>query len=821
MDRRKCDEFTRSTLRGDLDDVVYTKHHMDENEIGIPGYWSENKQPRFVLIEGAPGVGKTTFSEKFCYKWSQGQVLTNHRQLVLLPLRDNRVRSAMSLSDLFQHPQLQQAIAEEVESSGGEGVALWLEAWDELGEEMRNDSSIFLDLVHGHVLPNATVIVTSRPWATKNLRENASIKLHQHVEIVSTPSIQFNRVLREGKWLSQIHGLCEPETHREAKFIDYVNNNPSIKAAMHTPVTADIVAEVFQWSRDTESTLPTTMTQLYTAFTCKLLMQHLSSRKEEGSKSGKIRSLEEVPADMKGRLLEMCRLAWEGIVEQQLTFSSDVVGGDTLGLMHGVRELYGEEDGQLSYHFIHLTLQEFLSAYHITQLQLDTQEQVIREHVGTGHLNMVVRFYFGLTKPSHFTTGMISEHLSDGATAYHWLFEASSVETFTEELGSEREVLVESSYSWSPLDYYVVGHSVAHYQFLWELYCSCASMGDEEMEMFSRGMASSAGGAWNGKIVCEFSGNDISLEGVKWFVKIPLPLAGQIDMLDFTHNKLDVNALNAFSEFVPKLAKLQELSVRGNPIGKGGAVEVLKCLHQCKTPLKELKLSNTGVGEEDCAQLALLIANTDSLEVLDIGGNSLSSNSVASIMEGLLQNSTIRLQRLYMGGSHFSEENWMSLASLLQQAECQFRELDIRECNISGEGAVHLAAVLTNNHSLAELYISRNPIGDIGATAFGDTVRNNTALSTLELDMCEITSEGCVQLAVGLTENTKLQVLLMRDNHVGVEGAKALSKAREENKTLRHLSLRGDDSLGEGVDSLLASLQNNTTLQMLGNTSVQ
>ena len=33
---------------------------------------------------------------------------------------------------------------------------------------------------------------------------------------------------------------------------------------MHTPVTADIVAEVFQWSRDTDHT----MTQPYTAFTC-------------------------------------------------------------------------------------------------------------------------------------------------------------------------------------------------------------------------------------------------------------------------------------------------------------------------------------------------------------------------------------------------------------------------------------------------------------------------------------------------------------------------------------------------------------------------
>ena len=797
--RRAHDKYTRNTLRGDQDDVAYTKEHMDESELGTPTYKPEYKKPRFVLIEGAPGVGKATFSEQFCYKWSQGQVLTNHRLLVLLPLRDNRVRSARNVSDLFQHPQLQQAIAEEVESSGGEGVALWLEAWDELGEGMRNNSSIFLDLVHGRVLPKATVIITGRPWATKNLTENTSIKLDQHVEIVSTPSIQFSRVLKEDRI----------EDDARSKFIDYVNDNPSIKAAMHTPVTADIVAEVFQWSRDAESTPPTTMTQLYTAFTCKLLLQHLSSHKEEGSKSEKITSLEEIPADMKGRLLEMCRLAWEGIVEQQLTFNSDVVGGDTLGLMHGVRELYGGEDGQLSYHFIHVTLQEFLSAYHITQLPPEKQEQVIREHVRTGHLNRVVRFYFGLTKPNHFTAKMISKHLHnrDESTAYHWLFEVGDVKTATDVLGFIWSVHVRPSYNWSPLDYYMLGHSVARYQLHWKLDCRHTHLiRGEEMEMLSKGMASSTRGEWKGKIEFNFHWCDITLEGVKCFMKIPLPIAGQISKLEF---KMDGNALDAFCEFIPKLTKLQVLSLRSYHIGKGGAVEVLKRLHNCKTPLKKLKL-DLELGEEACAQLALLIANTDTLEKLDIGDKKL---GVASIMEGLLQNSTI--QHLSIDGSHFSEENCMSLASLLQQPKCQFKQLDISQCNISGEGAVQLAAALTNNHTLTYLELSDNPIGDIGAAAFGGMVRNNTALTTLHLNRCGITSEGCVQLAAGLTENGTLGSLRMSRNHVGMEGAKALSKVIEKNKTLRWLSLWDDDSLGEGVDSLLGSVLNNTTLQEL------
>ena len=749
VDQSELDKFSKSTLRGDLDDVVYTKHHTTQDEIGHPTWLSNDKQPRLILIEGAPGVGITTFSGEFCHEWSQGKLLSDHKLLVLLPLRDNRVKSARNVSDLFQHPQLQQAIAEQVERSGGDGVALWLEAWDELQENKRQKSSLFLDLVHGRVLPKATVIITSRPWATHNLKATSS-GIDQHIEIVSTPAIQFSRILSQDK--------VRPDVR--AKLRDYVDKNPSVKAAMHTPVTADIVAEVFQWSQDTESPPPRTTTQLYARLTCKLL-----SGKAEGQKPGRMGSLEEVAAERKGGFLKMCRLAWEGIIKQQLTFSSDVVsalGGDTLGLTHKVKELHGGEDGQFSYHFIHLTLQEFLSAYHITQLPQDKQDQVIRKHIEIGHLNMVVRFYFGLTQPNHFTSAMIyiSEHLfkkySFQATAYHWLFEAC--DGVPEGLRSNKEVHVRSSYSWNPLDYYAVGHCISHYQFQWELDFNHASMGDEGFEMICKGMASNTKTTHSGEMEGDFSSNHITSDGLKWFLEIPIQLLQQMKKLDFSFNELDGPALTTFCGAIPNLTHLQVLTLQGNPIGKGGAVEVLKCLYHYKTPLKELDLEDTGVGEEDCAQLALLI----DLEVLVIGYNSLSSNSV----EGLLQNSTI--QKLQMEDSHLSEENCVSLSSLLQQSVCQLRELDISGCDISSEGAVHLGTGLTNNHSLTTLRIGFNPIGDIGAAALGDMIRESTVLETLHMHNCEITSQGFVQLATGLISNTSLKTLKLDGNHCGM-----------------------------------------------------
>ena len=866
--KKELDSFSKSTLRGDQDDVVYFKHHMGQDEIGHARL-TDVKKPRLILIEGAPGVGKTTFSGEFCYKWSQGELLDD-KLLVLLPLRDNRIKSAKNVSDLFQHRQLKQEITEQVESNGGEGVALWLEAWDELEEEKRKHSSVFLNLVRGRVLPKATIIVTSRPWATEKLKA-VSTGIDQHIEIISTPKIQFSRILNEDIVRSDVRD----------NLIDYVKNNPSIKAAMHTPVTANIITEVFQWSQDTESPPPRTTTQLYATLTRKLL-----SGKAEGQKSG---TLEEVAAKRKGGLLKMCRLAWEGIIKQQLTFSErDVfaaLGEDTLGLMHKVRELYGEEDSQFSYDFIHLTLQEFLSAYHITQLPQDRQDQVIRDHIKIDHLNMVVRFYFGLTKPSKFTSAMISEQLSDDkrkATAYHWLFEAgdvvtkelkeysvssleeaslalSSVESIEESVESNKEVSassvesieesvepnkevsvsslelieesvepnkevsvsslelnkevsVSSSYSWNPLDYYVVGYCISRYQNQWKLNFNNTSMGDDGMEMLSKGMASNTT-THSGEIEGNFRRNQITSEGLKWFLDIPKQLLQQIKKLDFGGDKLDSPALKIFCEAVPNMTNLKELCLSSNPIGNGGIVEALKCLRHYKTPLKKLDLAITEIGEEDCAELAKLTVLKD----LDVGGNQLSSISIASIADGQLQNSTI--QKLHMSDSKLSEENCISLSSLLEQSECQLSQLNVSLCGITSEGAVHLGRALTKNHSLKKLDIMENPMGDKGAAAFGGMIRDNTVLETLYLSSCEIMSGGFVQLAAGLTSNVSLKTLWIGSNTFGVEGAKAIGDMIGKNKTLHVLALQRDKSeesleimKEEAIPVIMAGLQKNTTL---------
>ena len=85
--RQHADHFTKRYIRGDLDDVdyskgvVYKKSPMKLSELDV----RDTKQ-QVVLLEGAPGVGKTTFSWEFSKKWSRGEILQDHSLLkVVLP----------------------------------------------------------------------------------------------------------------------------------------------------------------------------------------------------------------------------------------------------------------------------------------------------------------------------------------------------------------------------------------------------------------------------------------------------------------------------------------------------------------------------------------------------------------------------------------------------------------------------------------------------------------------------------------------------------------------------------------------------------------
>ena len=59
---------------------------------------------RFILVEGPPGIGKSTFAWEVCRRWDEIESLRDYHTVVLLKLREKWVLNATSLSDLFRYP---------------------------------------------------------------------------------------------------------------------------------------------------------------------------------------------------------------------------------------------------------------------------------------------------------------------------------------------------------------------------------------------------------------------------------------------------------------------------------------------------------------------------------------------------------------------------------------------------------------------------------------------------------------------------------------------------------------------------------------------
>ena len=116
-----------------------------------------------ILIEGHPGIGKTTLAKQMCLQWANNQLLTSDKLLLLLMLRDSNVQKITSTEQLVKYTQSTdqvQCVLSYLQDNNGVGVTLIIEGFDELSSELRQ-TSFFRKVIEGDVLYNARVVVTS------------------------------------------------------------------------------------------------------------------------------------------------------------------------------------------------------------------------------------------------------------------------------------------------------------------------------------------------------------------------------------------------------------------------------------------------------------------------------------------------------------------------------------------------------------------------------------------------------------------------------------------------------------------------------------
>ena len=122
-----------------------------------------------------------------------------------------------------------------------------IDGWHELPTELLVKDSFFLDLVQGQELPDATVVVTSRPYASEVIVTKYQDHIFQHIEIIGFSKDNVLAYMRSsaGNDAQLLQGLQT-----------YISCYPHIRSMMYNPLNAAIVVEVYKNSWTEESTIP-------------------------------------------------------------------------------------------------------------------------------------------------------------------------------------------------------------------------------------------------------------------------------------------------------------------------------------------------------------------------------------------------------------------------------------------------------------------------------------------------------------------------------------------------------------------------------------
>ena len=151
-----------------------------------------------------------------------------------------------------------------------------------------------------------------------------------------------------------------------------------------------------------DSFLPETETEFYQDFTLSSLVRSMHKSSE---KKAKPTSLDQLPPKEKLYFDRICHLAFEATVKSRQVFRKSEISSicdegsmndkESPGLLV-IDRYFAKFDVNETYSFLHLTLQEYLSAFHIAGCDDNKQVTIITSHSHLKHLYVVWCFLFGM-----------------------------------------------------------------------------------------------------------------------------------------------------------------------------------------------------------------------------------------------------------------------------------------------------------------------------------------------------------------------------------------------------------------------------------------
>ena len=348
---------------------------------------------KVVLVEGVAGSGKSWYA---CKEWASGRLFDDIKLLICVSLSDNDIRCAMELADLIPHPnmEMRQAVAKAIAKEGGRGTCFILDSCDE-APRLSRDSFLFRFIagIGGKSFLNYTrIVLTSRPGIPLDVLKCA--------QVMSKVVVKGFKSLKEF-----IDTTLTINSAKRGQVLEVLEMKPELESLCHLPLHAVILVHLFDFFE--ENNIPTTRTGLFYPLMCNFLIRHMHVAKRQAeAELGTIRDLAtDLPQEEYLALCKISKFAYDSIIDSHTlitpvmlkTAGIDPTPDNTFGFlqMHHKITMYGPAN---LYSFPHFSLQEFLAAFHITQLEKHDQIIAFERIFKQNPLSAVLSFYAGLTR---------------------------------------------------------------------------------------------------------------------------------------------------------------------------------------------------------------------------------------------------------------------------------------------------------------------------------------------------------------------------------------------------------------------------------------
>ena len=595
--------------------------------------------------------------------WAEQGILQKYELVLLVYLRDPTVQKMSSLKELFQYFCKHHMEGDEVAmcikhifSNHGKTLTLLIDGYDELPEELR-DNSLIADILNRQVLPDCGLVVSSRPHASVLLRKQATLR----VDILGFTEEQRKHYIE--------HSLNDQSQIKQ--LTTYLEQHVIISSLCYVPF--NIVLLLFLYKQG--APLPNNATKLYNIFICLTIRRNLTKYGITAKQS--ITDINNLPEPYGKFIQQLSKLSLQALNNNQLIFTLDQIKQfypqvesipgalNAFGLLQAIEHVSIFQT-TTTFNFLHLSVQEFLAANHITTLTPDEELSILKQYFWSDSHSNMFTIYITLTKGQRpafrkFLSGgddsiaIHSKFLNDKLKCIH-LYRC-----FNEASGDDRVCrTIESKFSYGIMDFHYTTLSTNDIENI-AAFLTCCSIKQWKVLDLSDRHIRDAGLHIIHRIITPSSitieklflqGNNLSSSSDGCFTDIVITCG--VKVLDISKNKTIGQTEEFFSTILSSPSSMIEsLDIHGINLSTRAAIMIFTLLKEKKTKLKVLVMTNKDITDDVCDVIAETLQVNSTLVYLDIQDKKISKEASQLILNSLRHNNTLTLLSL----PHYSEDD--------------------------------------------------------------------------------------------------------------------------------------------------------------------